>query len=91
MNWKGVEESDRDVTEVLSLLLPGQKQRNHKKKKKKKQIPQSTYLNDIRIGKLQNTSKVCYRYVIALSASHVLPRMGSGLLFERSRITSKAK
>ena len=35
MNWKEVEESDRDVTEVLSLLLPGQKQENHKKKKKK--------------------------------------------------------
>jgi len=56
-----MEESDRHVTVVLSLFLSGEKQENPQKK-----IPQSTYLNEIRAGKLQNTSKECYRYVTPL-------------------------
>jgi hypothetical protein len=57
-----VEVSDRDVTEVLSLLLPGQKQENHKKKS----LNQHT-----RTRFVSGSSKIQVKCVIATSPHSV--------------------
>jgi len=57
-----MEESDRYVTEVLSLLLPGKKQENHKKKS----LSQHTWTRFV-----SESSKIQVNSVIATSPRSV--------------------